>query len=111
LRALLTVLLLLTLIGWGACHVDPPAQEQSWPTLAERPWDWRRTADGWERSDRWWPRTQDYSPSLAAAIFPVHVALLEVGLSLAVLVAFPPRKRKKPENSPRPSTKMPASPH
>jgi hypothetical protein len=57
---------------------------------------WRRTADGWERvSD--WERPPPREPSLAA-VHPILVAALLLMLSLAALLAFPPRgNRRRPD--------------
>jgi hypothetical protein len=110
-RTLLAILSFLALIGWGACHLDPPAMKQASIHVAERPWDWRRTAAGWERSHQWWPGGINPTPSLASTISPVYVALLEVGISLAALVAFPSRCLRNGEKSRHASTETAAGRH
>ena len=90
---------------WLACHVDqvPSVTAELWPVgrraeaapphaagqslenlRPQPPRGWRRTAQGWQRADAWQPFPVAAGPSL----HPLTVALLELLLSLAALVAW-----------------------
>jgi hypothetical protein len=110
-RTILTILVPLALIGWMSCHFDPPSTRQAAVDVAERPGDWRRTASGWEQADEWWRADPSPAPSVGSAISPAFVALLEVGISVAALLAFPPGAQKNFQKLPPPSTETPAGRH
>lgn len=91
---LLYTLVVVLLIGSGAVLADLPSGQntadregslQATPRL-----DWVRTAHGWEQSSRWQHLLEDYTLTPALRIHPLLIALLELLISLAALVAFPP---------------------
>jgi len=72
--------LLLLALGWFVSEMPLP-DLQSGETL-DTPW--RRTCDGWEHST-WWSQA---AATRQPALHPIVVALLEMFLALAALIAF-----------------------
>lgn len=90
------LLLLLIAALWGLAHVEVDS-----PAAAAVPLDspWRRTRDGWERSDAWGngrlSPDQAGDPAIgfdASRPHPLLVALLEAMASILVLAAFSPAR-------------------
>lgn len=75
-------------MGWLASEVPLP---ESPAAAAKRPDCWRRTEDGWQWA--WWLTPQ--IPVRRPALHPGAVGLLEVLVSIAALVAFPIRSRRR----------------
>ncbi len=82
-RVLVLVALLLG-VGWLAVEYELPSGSE--PAVVES--SWRRTANGWEESDRWLPTPYSAPPALN----PRVVAALQAMLSVTALVAFPSRR-------------------
>jgi hypothetical protein len=91
-RILLVLLLVLVAAGCVGCRIDADPFGHGSP-IAERPFGWRRTALGWEKSHDWW-KAEPIRPSLGARLSPVSVAAFELAVSLGGLAIFASREKK-----------------
>ncbi len=82
------LLLILFGLGWLACEVPLAAPKRS--EALENPW--RRTRHGWEEIGSLSTESRPHRPSL----HPIVVALLELFLATAALIAFSVRKTRFP---------------
>ena len=80
---ILALVIFLVGLGWIAVEYEPPLSGE--PAVVESPW--RRTANGWERVERWGQTSAPTPP----ALHPLLVAVFQTALSVAALVAFPSR--------------------
>jgi hypothetical protein len=73
--------------GEGHRREPPPNLLQEDAEASALGWEttWRRTRDGWERPGQWTFHRKSHPP----ALHPIVVALLEVFLALAALIALP----------------------
>lgn len=97
-----TVLLLLTLC-WFACEIEGPASLASKSVVSQEVVEedvdatdtWRRTKDGWEQNTSWTVEPPLKLPFRGVtAIHPATVAMLQLLVSLAALIAFDPTERR-----------------
>lgn len=86
------LLLVLIAVTWVASEI-PAWTSQS----GAHPSSWRRTCNGWEQAASWMPQRERYQPTL----HPIIVALLQMLLASAALVAF-----SRPETAPPANTKL-----
>jgi hypothetical protein len=88
-RVVALLLFLLLLAGWVLVELP----QKPWPEANASPW--RRTANGWENTERWsHPTGQPYRLS------PLLVGALQVGISLVALTAASDAKsRRQPLHS------------
>jgi hypothetical protein len=84
-RIYLILVLLGVAVAGGACaNIEPQWFGAPSQPVAERPYGWRRTAQGWEKAEYWWTN-ELYTPSAGARVWPASVAALELTLSVAAL--------------------------
>jgi hypothetical protein len=80
------LLLIMVVVGWLASELPPAATPPS--RSAGQSEDgavrWRRTSDGWQDSSRW----VTLRPTPRPAVHPAVIALLEVSLTLAAMIAL-----------------------
>jgi hypothetical protein len=98
-RILLVVMVTLAAAGWAACHVEPTHLGFVSQPTATKPFGWRRTAEGWEKSENWWKTEIHPSPSAGSRLSPLSLAAMEAALSLAALAALSRPEKKIFEKS------------
>jgi hypothetical protein len=108
-RILLVVLLALTAVGWVLCGLEANPWEAS-VRSAEKPFGWRRTDQGWEKSHDWW-KAEPRRLSVGARLSPMSVAAFEVAVSLAGLALFANREKENGKKTRRDVRRGPACPH
>jgi hypothetical protein len=59
----------------------------------ERPFGWRRTQTGWEKSHDWW-KGEPKRFSVGSRLSPLSVAALEMAVSLAALATLASGEKK-----------------
>ena len=92
----LIVAILLALAAWAVSHASAIATAGDGASAAGRQadaaagdGDWRRTVNGWERKSNWEPVEQRRAaPRLPWRVHPLALALLQLLISLAALLAF-----------------------
>jgi hypothetical protein len=92
-------LLILLAVAWLASEVAPAGNRTDGKVTTA----WRRTRDGWERPGWLTSSTRSCRPTL----HPTVVALAEILLAVAALVALSETKDRQPRPAPKPADGAP----
>lgn len=92
-RAICLLSLTLLAAGYLAVVWESPESLDSQPTVDQA--RWVRTRDGWEHTSSWARPAPVYDPP----IHPLALAGLQMGLSLAALIAFPAKSVQSARDS------------